>query len=75
VIDTTEYKLFCENNQTYTFPTDIIVSEDFKDFFTQMFLEDPVQRISLAGIEAHPWMTNKDLPSDKEVNDEILRLS
>jgi hypothetical protein len=27
-----------------------------------MFLEDPVKRISLAGIAAHPWVTSEELP-------------
>ena len=62
--DTTEYKKFISNNQTFTFPSQPTnVSDAFKDLFTQMILKDPVQRISLAGIAAHPWVTREDLPS------------
>ena len=39
-----------------------------------MFLEDPEERISLTDIAIHPWVTKKELPSEKELNDEILRL-
>lgn len=68
------YQLFCKNYQTYTFPKEPIVSDDFKDLFTQMFLEDPARRYSLAKIASHPWVTNKELPTTDELNNEIIRL-
>jgi serine/threonine protein kinase len=74
VIDTPEYEIFRKNNQTYIFPTKPIVSKDFKNLFTKMFLEDPEKRISLTEIAAHKWVTKDELPSEKELNDEISRL-
>jgi serine/threonine protein kinase len=74
VIDTPEYQDFCNNNQTYTFPSEPKVSDEFKHLFTQMFLEDPTQRISLVGIASHPWVTREELPSTDELKLEILRL-
>jgi hypothetical protein len=35
-----------------------------------MFLEDPVQRISLEGIAAHPWVTREEVPTIEEINNE-----
>jgi hypothetical protein len=40
-----------------------------------MFLEDPNKRICLACIAAHPWVTNKDVPSDEDLRNEIDRLN
>jgi hypothetical protein len=40
-----------------------------------MFLEDPVKRISLAGIAAHPWVTSEELPDIDDLGKEILRLN
>ena len=67
--------MFCQNKQKYTFPTHPIVSDDFKDLFTQMFLEDPGQRFSLDRIAQHDWVTNKEVPTKDELSKEILRLS
>jgi hypothetical protein len=39
-----------------------------------MFKEDPEQRISLEEIRNHSWVTNCDLPSDVELNEEKRRL-
>jgi serine/threonine protein kinase len=67
VIDSPAYRNF-KNNQTFTFPSHPQVSDEFKHLFTQMFLEDPSQRISLEGIAAHPWVTREEVPSIDEVN-------
>jgi hypothetical protein len=39
-----------------------------------MFLEDPEKRLSLAEIAADDWVTKDELPTEKELNDEISRL-
>ena len=39
-----------------------------------MFKEDPEERISLEEIWNHSWVTNYDLPSDVELNEEKRRL-
>lgn len=70
VTDANIYKRFCRYH-TYTFPTNPVASDDFKDLFLRMFLENPADRISLEGIAAHPWLTNEDLPTEAEIKAKI----
>jgi len=49
----------------YTWPDDIVVSQDAKDFVSQMLVLDPEKRISAAGALHHPWITSA---SKLEVN-------
>lgn len=49
-------------------------SAEFRDLVTQMIAYNQVDRISLAKIKRHPWVTNTDLPSQREVCQELGRL-
>ena len=51
------------------------MSDEFKDLFNKMFVADPNLRLSLSQIALHPWVTNQDLPSAEEVDQEIIRLN
>jgi len=41
-------------------------SEEFKDLIWRMLQLDPVNRLSIAEVRAHPWM-NGEIPSQDEV--------
>ena len=45
----------------YTFPTDL-VSQGLRDLLAKIFVGNPLDRITIAGIFAHPWF-KKGLPS------------
>jgi hypothetical protein len=51
------------------------VSEEFKDLFNRMFVDDPHRRLSLSQIAEHPWVVYQDLPCAEEVDQEIIRLN
>lgn len=36
-----------------------------------MLAYNPVERITIDEIFAHPWMNNSDYPTDDEINDEF----
>jgi serine/threonine protein kinase len=74
VIDTKEYKLFCSNDEKYSFPADSNVSDEFKDLFNLMFKKNPSDRIFLKDILKHPWVTKYDLPTYDEIMEESLRV-
>lgn len=39
----------------YVWPADRSVSEDCKDLLSRLLVADPSQRITMAGIQQHPW--------------------
>ena len=52
-----DYKTF------WAYHREFMPSDDFKDLVERMLEYDPEQRISLAEIEQHPWVTQNDVPT------------
>jgi hypothetical protein len=50
----------------YSFPMHLKITHECRDLFNKIFVVDPSQRITIAGIKAHPWFL-KNLPADYRV--------
>lgn len=50
----------------YVLPPGLQLSDSSKDLIHQMFMPNPLQRISIDGIKQHPWFT-APLPESLEV--------
>ncbi|KAL3133461.1 Serine/threonine-protein kinase srk2a [Trebouxia sp. C0009 RCD-2024] len=47
----------------YSFPTNLHISRECLDMMSKIFVGNPANRISIAGIKSHPWFT-KNLPDE-----------
>lgn len=54
-------------NVDYKFPTEL-VSQGLRDLLSRIFVKDPSERISIAGIYAHPWF-KRGLPDTATLAD------
>lgn len=52
----------------YSFPTNLHISRECLDMMSKIFVGNPANRISIAGIKSHPWFT-KNLPDELKVGD------
>lgn len=50
----------------YSFPTNLHISRECLDMMSKIFVGNPANRISIAGIKSHPWFT-KNLPDELKV--------
>ena len=50
----------------YSFPANLHISRECLDMMSKIFLANPANRISIAGIKSHPWFT-KNLPDELKV--------
>ena len=39
----------------YEFPSNVQISRECSDLLQRIFVADPSQRITIAGIQNHPW--------------------
>lgn len=39
----------------YEFPANVQISRECSDLLERIFVADPSQRITIAGIQSHPW--------------------
>lgn len=51
----------------YSFPTNLHISRECLDMMSKIFVGNPANRISIAGIKSHPWFT-KNLPDELKVS-------
>ena len=51
----------------YSFPTNLHISRECLDMMSKIFVGNPANRISIAGIKSHPWFT-KNLPDELKVD-------
>jgi serine/threonine-protein kinase SRK2 len=55
----------------YDFPAHVKVSRELRDLLTKILVPDPSKRITIQGIQRHPWYC-KDLPPGvAEMNDNL----
>ena len=50
----------------YSFPSNLHLSRECLDLIGKIFVGNPAQRISIAGIKSHPWFL-KNLPDELKV--------
>ena len=50
----------------YTIPKELRLSRPCRDLVSQIFVADPAQRITMAGIRQHPWFL-ENLPVELQV--------
>ena len=50
----------------YSWPSNLPLTQDCVDMINKIFVNNPEQRISIAGIQLHPWFT-KNLPDELKV--------
>ncbi len=56
--------------QDLTFPVEPQLSDDFKDLLRKMLCVDPVTRLDIAGVMAHPWITSRgEKPLDRPLTE------
>jgi len=48
------------------------VSDEAKDFISKILLADPDKRITIEGMQNHPWMS-KDLDQNVKLNAEVKK--
>ena len=65
-IMTFEYVLQRIMGVKYSFPTNLHISRECLDMMSKIFVGNPANRISIAGIKSHPWFT-KNLPDELKV--------
>ena len=59
----------------YHIPSRIRLSEECVDLLRRIFVVDPRQRITLRGIQQHPWFLHRDLPDQMQVLLKLLHAS
>ena len=57
----------------YSFPTNLHISRECLDMMSKIFVGNPANRISIAGIKSHPWFT-KNLPDELKVSPSFITL-
>ena len=66
-------EIFCNIvSQKLSFPSDITLSDGFKEFVTKTLIKDPSKRITLDQALRHPWVQGKDA-SEKQLNEDVLK--
>ena len=55
----------------YSFPSSLHLSRECVDLITKIFVANPANRISIAGIRAHPWFL-KNLPEELQARAQYL---
>jgi serine/threonine protein kinase len=50
----------------YKIPPHIAMTRECRDLFSKIFVVDPAERITIAGIKAHPWFL-QDLEDEQKV--------
>ena len=51
---------------SYTIPDSLQLSPECRDLLARVFVLDPAQRLSLAGVRSHPWFV-QHLPPGLQV--------